>query len=185
MYNTKPATTAMVGATTSRMKRIRWRSALRTPESDVVRGLAGCRLGASLRAGSAIVLLFSRTGGAALRDRLAQILFHHRKLGDDLFDALARHAVKRRGHHVLAKLAEPFEQRSRRGGEKQPLGAAIVGIGTALDQPVLAQPIEQPGQSDRLQIEHFSELRLLQPLETIKPNQHRPLRPGHAKLAAL
>src|SRR6202008_2609464 len=33
-------------------------------------------------------------------------------------------------------------------------------------------------------VEHFGELRLLQPLEAIEPHQHRPLRPGDAKLSA-
>jgi len=67
-------------------------------------------------------------------DRLAQIFFHDCQLGDDLLDGLARHAGERGFHHVLAKCAKLLEHRSRRRRQKQPLGAAIVGIRAAFDQ---------------------------------------------------
>ena len=67
-------------------------------------------------------------------------------------------------------------------GEKQALGAAVVGIGTPLDQAAVAQLVEQPGQRDRLQIEHFGEFGLVEAFGTVEPDQHGPLRPGHAEL---
>src|ERR1700731_169150 len=133
-------TTAMTGATIRRMKRMRLRSA---SVSVAARGFGGLRLGASLRTGSAIAALSRCAGGAGgrpLLDRLAQIFLHHRQLGDDLLDALARYAGQRRRHHVLAERAELLEHGPRRRRQKQPLGAAIVGIGAALDQARVAQP---------------------------------------------
>ena len=46
-----------------------------------------------------------------------------------------------------------------------------------------AQPVEQPGQRDRLQVEHFGEFGLLEPLEPVEAGQNHPLRPGDAELA--
>src|ERR1700722_16160273 len=118
----------MTGTTTRRMKRMRLRSA---SVSVAARGFGGLRLGASLRTGSAIAALSRRTGGAGggpLLDRLAQIFLHHRQLGNDLLEGLARNRGQRRRHHVLAKRAELLEHRPRRRRQKQPLGAAVVGI---------------------------------------------------------
>src|ERR1700730_13388172 len=134
MSTTSPVTTAMTGTTTRRMNRMRLRSA---SVSVAARGFGGLRLGASWRTGSAIAAL-SRCAGAAgggpLLDRLAQIFLHHGQLRDDLLDGLTRNAGERGFHHVLAKRAKLLEHRPRRRRQKQPLGAAIVGIRTALDQ---------------------------------------------------
>ena len=92
-------------------------------------------------------------------------------------------AVEHRLHHVLAELGEAVEQRPRGRRQVQPLGAAVVRIGAALDQAVVGQPVEQPGQRDRLQVEDFGELGLLEALGAVEPQQHRPLRAGHAELA--
>ena len=98
---------------------------------------------------------------------------------------LRRHAFERARHRFLAKAAELLEQRPRRGGQEQPLGAAISRIGPALDQTAVAELVEQPGQRDRLQIEHFGQLRLVEALEAIEPDQHRPLGAGHPELRRL
>src|ERR1700688_4749054 len=131
MYNTSPATTAMTGTTTRRMKRIRLRSA---SVSVAARGFGGLRLGASFRTGSAIAALSRGAGRGPLLNRLAQIFLHHRQLGDDLLDALARNAGECSFHHVLAKRAKLLEHGPRRRRQKQPLGAAVIGIRAALDQ---------------------------------------------------
>src|SRR5580692_6181966 len=135
-------TTAMTGATTRRMKRMRLRNA---SVSVAARGFGGLRLGASLRTGSAIAAV-SRCcaggGGGPLLNRLAQIFLHHRQLGDDLLDGLARNAGQRRRHHVLAKRAKLLEHRPRRRRQEQPLSATVVGIRAALDQAVVAEPVE-------------------------------------------
>src|ERR1700692_514056 len=130
-------TTATTGAMTRRMKRMRLRKA---SVSVAARGFGGLRLGASLRTGSAIAAV-SRcagspggAGGGPLLDSLAQIFLQHRQLGHDLLDALARNAGERGAHHVLAKRAKLLEHRPRRRRQEQPLGAAVVGIGAALDQ---------------------------------------------------
>ena len=78
--------------------------------------------------------LFLTPAARPLLDRLAQILLHHRELCDDLLDGLARNAGERGAHHVLAKRAKLLEHRPRRRRQEQPLGAAVVGIGAALDQ---------------------------------------------------
>src|SRR5580704_7751758 len=133
----------MTGKTTRRIKRMRLRSA---SVSVAARGFGGLRLGASLRTGSAIAALSRCAGGGRggwpLLDRLAQIFLHYRQLGDDLLDALARNAGQRRRHHVLAKGAKLFEHRSCCRRQKQPLGAAIVRIRAALDQAIVAKPVE-------------------------------------------
>src|SRR6202035_650636 len=93
----------MTGTMTRRMNRMRLRS---TSVSVAARGFGGLRLGASLRTGSAIAAVSRRGAGARggpLLNRLAQIFLHHRQLGNDLLDALARNAGERRRHHVLAK----------------------------------------------------------------------------------
>ena len=122
----------------------------------------------------------------SLLDRLAQIFFHDRKLRDHLLDASRARRRRARSPSVSSpRSRKPFEQRPRRRRQEQPLGAAVVGIGAALDQAAVAKPVEQPGQRDRLQIEHFGEFGLLETLEAVEPRQHRPLGPGDSELAAL
>ena len=69
-----------------------------------------------------------------------------------------------------AELGEPFEQRPRGRREIQPLGAPIVRVGAPLDQAVVAQPVDQPRQRDRLDVEHFGEFRLLEALIALEPH---------------
>ena len=87
-------------------------------------------------------------------------------------------ALEHGSHHVLAKLGEPVHQRPRERGQMQALGAPVVRIGTALDHAVRAQPVDQPRQRDRLQVEHFGEFRLLQPLGVLQPRHARPIGRG-------
>ncbi len=81
------------------------------------------------------------------------------------------------------RLAQPLEHGSGRRREKEPFGAPIVGIGTPLDQAAVAKLVEQARQRDRLKVEHFGKLGLLQPLEPVEAHQHDPLGAGHAELA--
>src|SRR5215472_1535848 len=106
---------AIIGTTTSRMRRMRRRSASRTPASGAVRDFAGCKLGASLRTGSAIAPLVRSAGArrGPVRNRVAQIFFDDGELRDDLLDGLAWHAGKRCLHHLFAELAELLEHRPR------------------------------------------------------------------------
>ena len=114
----------------------------------------------------------------SLLDRLAQVLLDDGKLADDLLDALARHALERFPHHVLAELTEALQQRPCRRRQEQPLGPAVIGIGAAFDQAVLAQPVEQAGQSDRLEVEHFGKFGLLEALKAVEPRRAPPIAPG-------
>jgi hypothetical protein len=63
--------------------------------------------------------------------------------------------------------------------------AAVAAIGAALDQAVVAQPVHQPRQRDRLDIERLRQIGLLEAFMPLQPQQHRPLRPGHAETARL
>ncbi len=121
----------------------------------------------------------------ALRDGAPQVLFDDGKLPDDFFDLVAVDPRQRRAHHVLGQVVEAFDQGAGSGHQKQPFRPTIRRVRTPLDQAAIRQPVEEPGQRDRLQIEHFSEFGLFEPLEAIKPHQHRPLGPGHAELPRL
>src|ERR1700691_5180751 len=164
---------------------------IRARKSDGGRGGAsGLSLrsaGTGLSAGSAIALLLLRIGGlriGLLRNRLAQVLFDDRELADHLFYGRALDPGKRRRHQLFAELAQALDDRARGFGQIEAFGAAVVGIGTALDQTAIAKPVEQPGQRDRLQVEHFSQFGLLQPLKAVEPRQHYPLGVSDAKLVA-
>jgi hypothetical protein len=85
---------------------------------------------------------------------------------------------------AIAELGEPLEERAGRRCEVQPVGAAIVRVGPALDQSTGAESIQKARQRDRLQVEHFSELGLLEPLEPVEPREDRPLCPRHAEPAS-
>ena len=119
-----------------------------------IRVLRPAPQGTDLRARSAIALLPRRAGRRSLLDGLTQIFFDDGKLRDHLLDAFAIDA-ERAPSPSFPPRGPPSCSSSGRaaGGQKQPLGAAIFGIGTALDQAVVAKPVEQPGQRDRLQVE--------------------------------
>ena len=88
-------------------------------------------------------------------------------------------------HHVAGQHVELFKHRPRGGRQEQPLGAPVVRVAAPLDQAVVAEPVDQPGQRDRLDVEHFCEFRLLEALIALEPEQHGPLRAGHAELTRL
>ena len=122
----------------------------------------------------------------ALLDQPAQVFLHDRELRDHLFDALAASMpASALAIGLLAEFGEPLEQRPRRRRQKQALGAAVAGIGPALDQAAVAELVEQAGERDRLQVEHVGEFGLVEALGTLEPDQHGPLRPGDAELRRL
>ena len=71
-----------------------------------------------------------------------------------------------------------LQKRPCGGRQEQAFGTAIIGIGPAFDQAGLAQPVEQAGQTNRLEVEHLGKFGLLEALEAVEPCEHRPLRPG-------
>ena len=88
-------------------------------------------------------------------------------------------------HRLLAKRRQLLEHRPRRVGQEQPLGTTISRIGPALDQTAVAQFVEQPGQRDRLQIQHFRQFRLVEALGTIELGQAPPIARGYTELCRL
>src|SRR5271156_3519103 len=150
-------------------------------------GLSPRSSGTGLSAGSAIALLLPRIGGlriGLLRDRLAQVFFDDGELCDHLFYGPALDPGKRRCHQFFPELAQAFDDRACGFGQIKTFGAAVVGIGTALDQTAVAEPVEQPGQRDRLQIEHFGQFGLLQPFKAVEPRQDHPLGVSDPELVA-
>ena len=63
----------------------------------------------------------------------------------------------------------------------EPPRTAIVGVAAALDQAGLLQPVDDPAQGDRLDIEVIGELDLAQARRARDPRQRPPLRAGHAQ----
>src|SRR5256885_2342692 len=61
------------------------------------------------------------------------------------------------GQHLFRQLLDlardAVEQRACGRGEVKPFGAAIIRVGPALDQAVVAKPVDEPGQRDRLNVE--------------------------------
>jgi hypothetical protein len=93
------------------------------------------------------------------------------------------------GQHLFGQLfdlaLDAVEQRPCGRREVKPFGAAVVRVGPALDQAVVAQPVDQPGQGDRLDVEVLGEVGLLEAFAPLQPQQHGPLRPGLAEPAGL
>ena len=118
-------------------------------------------------------------------DRLAEIFFDGGEMRDHVFDHRAVDAGQHIRHHVVGEDVELFQHRARRRRQEQSLGAPVVGVAAPFDQAVVAQPVDQPGQGDRLEVENFRELGLLEAFVALEPEQHRPLRPGHAELPGL
>ena len=79
-----------------------------------------------------------------------------------------------------AQPAQFAEQRARGLAQIKPVDAAVGLVAAALDPAIVAQPVDQPGQRDRLHFHLFGEFRLLQALGALDLGQHRPLRPGDA-----
>src|SRR5262249_376196 len=67
------------------------------------------------------------------------------------------------------------------GREKQPIGPTVLRIVPALEQAMLDEPVEQPHQRDRLQLQYVGEVDLRQTLLLAQAKQHDPLR---ARVAA-
>src|SRR3984885_409143 len=145
-------------------------------------GTSSGSAGTDRRARSAIALLPSRACGLVL-DRVADVFLDGGKLGDHPLDGIAIDAGKRGVHQFLAEVAKAFQQGPGLGGQIKPLGAAVVRIRPALDKAAVAQPVEEPGQRDRLQVEHFGEFKLFETLEPVEPDEDDPLGARNAELA--
>lgn len=76
-----------------------------------------------------------------------------------------------------AQFGEPVEQRSGFRQQVEAVDATVIRVGPALDQAVLAEAVDQPGQGDRLHLHQIGEFRLLQPFIAFELGQHRPV-PG-------
>ena len=58
--------------------------------------------------------------------------------------------------------------------------APVPRIGAAFHHPARFQPVDQPGDADRLDLQQFGEFLLGQAGLTLQPDQDGPLRTGHA-----
>ena len=68
-------------------------------------------------------------------------------------------------------------------GQIEAVGAPVARMRTTLDKAVLAQPVDQPHQGDRLDLEALGHLGLGHALLALQPCQHAPLGARHAVLA--
>ena len=186
----RPITARAPAAPTSRIMRRRLRAdAARTvrrspPRGRCVRRCLGFGAGTIFRAFSLMslssdCLSLVRVAG----DGRAQVVFHRAELA-----AACARSRRRSPSSTVSIMSAPRSAKRSSSGRAagvryKPLGAAIVRIGAALDQAVVAEPVDQPRQRDRLQVEHFGEFGLLEALARSMPHQHRPLRAGHAELA--
>src|SRR5712671_650125 len=159
--------------------RARARSIATQPDA---RALAAGALGANLRTVSAMART-PRSLSVPLADHLPQVFLHGAELADQPFDRRLVDAGEDLRHEALAQREQAVEQRPRRRGEEQALGAAVMRIGAALDHVAVAQPVDQPRQGDGLEVEHLGELVLLEPLAALQADQHRPLGARHPVLA--
>jgi hypothetical protein len=112
-----------------------------------------------------------------------RLFFNCTELLEHALDRSRRDSVKHGFHHVRAKIRQTVEQRSCCRLQVQTIGAPVIRIGAALDEPIVREPIEKSGQADRLQVEQVRKFRLLQALVPIDAIQHGPLCPGDAELA--
>ena len=74
-----------------------------------------------------------------------------------------------------------LDERLRLRGDVQPPGTPISRIARALDQTRFLEPVDDPAQGDRLDIEHVGELDLPKAGLPRQPEQHLPLRARHAE----
>jgi len=85
-----------------------------------------------------------------------------------------------------AQAVEIVDQLAPARGEKQPVGAPILGVVPALEKAVFDQSIEQAHQRDRLEFEHFGQIDLRQSFLLPQSEQYDPLRArGAAALGAV
>ena len=84
------------------------------------------------------------------------------------------------GGDRVAQAVEVVDQLPASGGQEQPVGAAILGIMSPLEQAMLHQSIEQAHQRDRLQFEDLGQIDLGQAFLLPQTKQHNPLRAGGA-----
>ncbi|MEJ0016983.1 MAG: hypothetical protein WDN25_10520 [Acetobacteraceae bacterium] len=99
-----------------------------------------------------------------------------------------RHRIDRRGvesigHHGAHLLALAVDLAQYRVGgrtQMQAPDAAILRVGAALDHAAPLQPVDQPGDGDRLDFQDLGEFLLRQAGLAFQPDQDSPLRAGHA-----
>ncbi len=105
-----------------------------------------------------------------MRERLAQQL-----------DGLGGNARKSIPRHLPGQHSQLFDQGLAFVGQVQPPSPAILGVAATLDQAALFQPIDDPAQGDRLDIEMIGKLDLTKPRFAPHPSERPPLRTRHAK----
>gem|GEM_PF-6662302 len=82
--------------------------------------------------------------------------------------------------NVVAKAVEIVDELAPPRREEQPVGAAVLGIMSSLEQTMFDKTIEQSHQGDRLQLEHICEIDLRQSFLSPQSKQHDPLRARRA-----
>src|SRR5262249_13254217 len=122
--------------TTSRMSRSRARASLKNGVAPR-RGFDSGSLG-NFRSVSAMILFQAR--GSLAVDGLAQVALGDRQVLQQELHGGGMNAGERGRHQLLREPIELGEEGARRRREKQALGAPVVRVGAALDQPVVAQP---------------------------------------------
>src|SRR5450432_4186177 len=91
------------------------------------------------------------------------------------FNGLLGNVLQHIGGDGIAQTIEIVDELTAARGEVQFVGAAILRIVPSLQQTVLDQPIEQPHQRDRLQLQNVSEVDLRQSLLLPQSKQYNPL----------
>src|SRR4051794_24769328 len=182
-----PPTTAASGNTTS-SRNLRY---LRSPASRRRRGSAAIFFGAgaggtpfcsagNFSTGSAIALLLFLSFFVGALDGLANVFLDGFELSEQAVRVGRVDAFECRRRQFGPQPAQFAEQRARRLAQIEPVDAAVAIVAAALDPAVVAQPVDQPRQGNRLHLHLFREFRLLQALGAFHLGQHGPLRAGDA-----
>src|SRR6267143_5086138 len=92
------------------------------------------------------------------------------------FDGRRGDILQNLGCDRIAQTVEIIDKLAAARREKQAVGTAIPEIGSAFQQAVLDQTVEQTHQRDRLQFKHVGQIDLRQSLLLPQSKQHNPLR---------
>jgi len=91
-------------------------------------------------------------------------------------DVFRINPAKRLGSHLVRYRAQLLDEGLRICGDVKPPCPAVGRIGCPLDEPGLLEPVDDPRQGDRLDVEHVGQLDLSQPRQAGQLEQHLPLR---------
>src|SRR5246127_4236727 len=93
--------------------------------------------------------LFRRDVAGRIRQCLDPLLDVAQRSQTDL-DRFVGNIRQHIGSDGIAQAVETVDELSAARGQKQPVGAAVLGIVAPLEQPMLDEPVQEPHQRDRL-----------------------------------